>query len=311
MSKADVPILNGWARVGVLLGGISSERAVSLRSGEAIYRALQSQNIPVVKIDIKRPLSRTLREYPIQAAFLALHGKGGEDGTIQRELERRGIPYTGSSAKGSHQAFNKALTKTIFEKRGIPTPRWVLVSKKDFKKKLSRFSFPVFSKPLENGSSIGVRRVGTYEEFLKKARQIFGRESRLLVEEAISGREITVGIFKEKPLPVIELKTQHDFYDYKAKYTKGKTRYLIPAPLAPRIVRHVQRIALKAHRVLGLRDFSRVDVMLDKSGAPYVLEVNTIPGFTSLSLLPKAAQAAGISFEKLCLEILEMAKKRK
>jgi len=297
--------------IGVLLGGSSNERPVSLRSGEAIYQALLSQGFPVVKLDTRISLARLLRQQPIRAAFLALHGRGGEDGTIQRELEKRGIPYTGSSAAASLRAFDKQLTKSCFVRKGVPTPRSVLVTKKDCRKKLSRFPFPVFAKPLADGSSIGVYLVESYAEFLKNARRIFGREDRLLIEEKIFGREITVGILKERPLPVIELKPKRKFYDYKAKYTAGETEYLVPAPLAPRVAKKVQRIALSAHRALGLRDYSRVDMILDRQDVPQVLEVNTLPGFTSLSLLPKAARAAGLSFEKLCSEILRMAERRK
>ncbi len=293
------------------MGGTSNERPVSLRSGEAVYQALSSQGLPVVRIDTKYPLSSALKKHPIQTAFLALHGKGGEDGTIQRELEKRRIVYTGSSAAASLRAFDKNLTKNCFRRKGVPTPQSILVTKKDYRKKLAYFPFPVFTKPLADGSSIGIHLIESYAEFLKKAPKIFARESRILVEAKVYGREITVGILKERPLPVIELKPKRKFYDYKAKYTKGLTEYLVPAPIAPRLAKKAQAVAMKAHRALGLRDYSRVDMILDQKGVPQVLEVNTLPGFTSLSLLPKAAKAAGISFEKLCLEIVKMAERRK
>jgi D-alanine-D-alanine ligase len=301
---------NGKYRVGVILGGTSSERAVSLRSGTAIEEALQSQGIPAVKIDPKRDLSKELRRKPIRTAFLALHGKGGEDGRIQRCLEARRIPYTGSSAAASRRAFDKLAAKRVFERSKIPTPKWVAVTRKNFKTKLRNFSFPVFAKPVADGSSIGVHLVRSYEDFLKRAGKIFGRETRLLVEERILGREVTVGIFKDRALPVVELKPKGDFYDYHSKYTKGQTEYLVPAPLPQSLAKKAQALALKTHRALGLRDLSRVDIFLDRKNRPFVLEVNTIPGFTSLSLFPKAAREAGYSFGEICLEILKLAERR-
>lgn len=297
--------------VGVFLGGNSSERAISIKSGRAIYQALKSSGVRVQKIDPKKALKETLRKRRVQTAFLALHGKGGEDGTIQRELEKLKISYTGSSAHASKNAFNKFSAKRRFDRARITTPEWTVVTRQNFKRKLKDFPFPVFSKPLADGSSIGVNFLRDFDELLKREAELFTKEDRLLIEKRIEGKELTVGILGSKALPVIELKPKRAFYDYRAKYTSGQTRYCVPAPIKPALADRAQYLALKTHRALGLRDFSRVDMMCDKKGKLHVLEANTIPGFTELSLFPKAAQAVGISFEELCLKLLSYAEGRK
>jgi len=309
MSKANPE--NGTYRVGVLLGGRSNEREISLKSGHSIYEALKSLNLSVTKIDTRQPIGQTLKSRPIQTAFLALHGAGGEDGTIQRELDLLKIPYTGSSARQSAIAFNKDKAKKIFIAKGIPTPAWVVVTRKNYRRKLKNFPFPAFTKPVSSGSSIGITLVKNYAEFCLQNSRIFNREQKLLVEAKVTGREITVGVLKNRALPVIELQPKRPFFDYKAKYTSGQTRYVLPAPLSSKHRGEVQKLALRAHRVLGLRDFSRVDILLDEREKPFVLEVNAIPGFTDLSLFPKAAQAAGISFKSLCHQLLKLAERRK
>jgi D-alanine-D-alanine ligase len=296
--------------VGVLMGGVSSERAVSLRSGRAVYAALSKSGVRTVKIDPKRALDETLKKRPIDMAFLALHGKGGEDGSIQKELERRGIPFTGSCSRSSRRAFNKYRAKLIFGRLGIATPPWRAVRRSDYKRRLKDLRFPAFAKPFEDGSSIGIHRIDSYEAFIKKAKTVFGSHSGLLVEQAVIGRELTVGVLGEKTLPVIELRPNRTFYDYKAKYTAGETRYLCPAPIDEKTSRRARRLALKTHRALGLRDLSRIDMMMDKKGRLFVLEANTIPGFTELSLFPKAAGIVGMSFESLCRELLRLASRR-
>ncbi|MDD5084559.1 MAG: D-alanine--D-alanine ligase [Candidatus Omnitrophica bacterium] len=297
-------------RVGVLLGGDSSEREISVRSGRAIACALAGVGVDVVEIDTKSSPREEIRKHDIEIAFIALHGKGGEDGRIQKILEELGIPYTGSDAVSSEQAFDKGETKKIFMMKGVPTPNFCVVSKNDWQEKIQSLRFPVFVKPLRDGSSIGVFMVeepGGLEASLELE---FAKYSRLLIEERISGRELTVGILGEDALPVIELLPKRPFYDYEAKYTKGLTEYVVPARLGRYYGDLVREIALRAHRALALRDFSRVDIFLDSAGQPYVLEANSIPGFTETSLLPKAARASGIDFPNLCLTILDLCWRR-
>jgi D-alanine-D-alanine ligase len=294
-------------KIGVLLGGSSQEREISLRSGEAVFKALQSLKLNVVKIDPAHDLEKQLADQPIDLAFLVLHGTGGEDGTIQCRLDALGIPYTGSGSSASACAFDKFLTKMKLVANGIPTPTFALIDSQDALEVLERFRFPIFIKPLQEGSSIGVELIENLAEFKKKIPQAFQRYGKLLVEERIVGRELTVGILRHEALPVIELKPRRAFYDYEAKYTKGMTEYLVPAPLDPALSKKIQVLSLEVHDKLQLLDFSRVDLMLDQKNNPFVLEVNTIPGFTETSLLPKAAECVGIDFAGLCQAILESA----
>ena len=296
-------------RVGVFAGGASSERSVSLRSGRAVLEALSRSGASVISIDPRNPRKVRQSLSKINLAFLALHGKGGEDGTIQAELDQAGIPYVGSDAQGSRLAFNKVEAKKLFERSGIPTPEWRTVDKRTWRE-LENFPTPFFMKPVANGSSIGVFLVEDFAPAAEKIMQGLNRYGTLLVERKIEGREFTVGILGKRALPVIELKPKRKFYDYRAKYTPGMTEYLVPAPIPLAWKRRFQEVAVRVHEVLGLRDFSRVDLVADSEGQPFVLEANTIPGFTELSLLPKAAREAGISFEELCLKLVEMAWRR-
>jgi len=297
-------------RVGVFLGGKSSERAISLRSGKAVSEALTRSGVSVTQIDPKNWQRAQQAAARIDIAFLALHGRGGEDGTIQARLERAGIPYVGSDPRGSRQAFEKVRAKKAFEQEGIPTPPWLTFSRWDWRK-LEGFPTPFFVKPTADGSSIGVFLVEDFNQSAEKIRQATKHSPMLLAEELIIGREFSVGILGNRALPVVELRPKREFYDYHAKYTPGMTEYLVPAPISAAWRRRFHELALRVHRVLGLRDFSRVDMMADSKGEPFVLEANTIPGFTELSLLPKAAKEAGISFDELCIRLVEMAWRRR
>lgn len=297
-------------KIGVLYGGSSSERAISLKSGRAVLRALKQAGFSARWIDPKQVQKLAARLHTIDLAFIALHGKGGEDGTIQQYLEKKKIPYIGSGPAGSRRAFDKVLSKKIFLQSGIPTPSSLMIEGSNWKKRLSRFPVPFFVKPSCEGSSIGAFPVEDFRREAEKLRRHLNRFGRLLVEKKMEGREFTVGILGQKPLPVIELRPKRKFYDYKAKYTKGMTVYDVPAKIPAPLARKMQRMALKVHRSLGLRDFSRVDMMLDASGDIYVLEANSIPGFTEFSLLPKAAKEAGISFEQLCVQLVAWAYNR-
>ncbi|MCM8775906.1 MAG: D-alanine--D-alanine ligase [Candidatus Omnitrophica bacterium] len=297
-------------KIGVLLGGDSAERKISLRSGRAIRQALRRLGFCTVDVDPRKKDECRTRLRKVDLAFIALHGKGGEDGTIQRYLDNRRIPYVGSDAAGSARAFNKLKAKRIFQQNGVPTPEYTVITPSNWKEVLQDFPAPFFVKPLCDGSSIGVFPVEDLSESAENITDALKKYGELLVEKKIRGREFTVGILGFKALPVIELKPKRPFFDYCAKYTSGMTDYLIPAPIPTKLAVRLQKIALRAHRCLKLRDFSRVDMMADSENHPYVLEVNSIPGFTEMSLLPKAARAAGISFEQLCHRLVFQALQR-
>ncbi len=296
-----------FGRVGVFLGGKSCERPISLRSGKAVYQALKSAGLDVVMIDTANGFHSKIRRGSIDLAFLALHGNGGEDGTIQKILNRNQIPYAGSGPQASALAFDKSRAKRLFKRFQIPTPLYDVLTRKNWKQKLRKWNPPYVVKPVSEGSSIGVFFVDRKDRGDEKIQSSLKRYPRLLIEEKIEGREFTVGILGEKALPVIELKPTCKFYDYKAKYTKGLTKYLVPAPVSRDLTYRLQLIALRAHQALGLRDLSRVDFKVDSNNHPFVLEVNSIPGFTETSLLPKAASEAGLDFTQLCLMLLNMA----
>ncbi len=298
---------NKFGRVGVFLGGRSHERPISLKSGKAVFQALKNAGLDVVMIDTANGFHSKLKRKPIDLAFLALHGVGGEDGAIQKVLNRNRIPYVGSDPKSSASAFDKAQAKRLFLRLGIPTPQYDVLTRKNWKQKLKQWDPPYVIKPVNEGSSIGIFFVDRKGAEGRKVQSSLKRYSRLLIERKIDGREFTIGILGKKALPVIELKPKRKFYDYKAKYTKGMTEYLIPAPISQSLTAKLKAIALKAHQTLGLRDLSRVDFKVDSSGNPFVLEINSIPGFTETSLLPKAAKEVGLDFTGLCLNLLEMA----
>jgi len=302
-------------RIGVLMGGVSSERAISLKSGKAIVEALIRQGQEVIALDIKeddQAASETLiRESKIDLAFIALHGGLGEDGSIQALLERMGIAYTGSGVEASRLAYDKALAQEIFHNGGLRTPTYAVVvrgDETDIGALVGRLgSFPVVIKPACEGSSIGIGIVSDEKELRAALDEAWRYGDKVLVEKCIRGRELTVGIVEEKPLPVVEILPKTGFFDYEAKYTAGKTEYIVPALLPQGVTGELQQKAAAAHRLLGCSDFSRVDFMMDGQNRYYILEVNTVPGFTATSLLPKAAQQAGIGFGDLCLTIARLA----
>ncbi len=303
---------SNFGKVGVFLGGKSRERSISIRSGRAVYQALKQAGVDAVMIDTANGFRAQLNQRPIDLAFIALHGKGGEDGTIQRWLKRNQIPFIGSEARASASAFDKIKAKRLFLRAGILTPRYQVITRKNWRKAVAKWKPPYVVKPIEEGSSIGIFFVERLSrDVMKKINLGLNYYGELFLEEKIEGREFTVGILGERALPVVELKPKRAFYDYKAKYTKGLTDYLIPAPIPKRLHKQLQSIAVRAHRALGLRDFSRVDFKTDSKHRPYVLEVNSIPGFTDTSLLPKAARLAGYEFQDLCLALLQMARERK
>ncbi len=292
-------------------GGLSAERPISLRSGRAVTRALKRMGIAAFPIDPadRRTFSRKIHEADI--LFVALHGKGGEDGVLQKMLERKRILFTGSPSRACKKSFDKHISKAYFEKFKIPTPEYTILDKKNWRKLAEAFQTPYFAKPLDGGSSQGVFLVEDFRKSAEKLRQSVLKFGRILIEKRIVGRELTAGILGDLKLPVVEVKPSRPFYDYKAKYTTGMTVYEVPAKIPAKIAKRVQTIAYRVYQGLGLKGFSRIDVMLDRKNRPYVLEVNSIPGLTEFSLLPKAARAVGISFEELCMRVLLEAYRRK
>ena len=315
--------------IAVLMGGISTEREVSLRSGNAVAKALTEAGFNVSCIDVKDEKIEELDHMEIDVAFIALHGYFGEDGGVQELLESKGIPYTGSGINASKLAMDKLATKKCFIEAGLTTPDYITVTEfqefTEIQQEINNLGLPVVLKPTRNGSSIGIsiiKDIKNLQTGLEKAFE-FGYE--LLIEKYIKGRELTLGILDDKALPIIEIKTAVEFYNYDAKYKDNRTEYLIVKTtsgndkntvedflnntgyLSPSLYNEAQELALNAHKVLGCRGFSRVDMLLDNIGKFYLLEVNTIPGFTEKSLLPKAAKAAGMSFSSLCKKIAELA----
>jgi D-alanine-D-alanine ligase len=291
--------------VGVLMGGKSSERAISLKSGAAVLEALQRKGYDTVPLDAAKDLVSLLRKHKVDVAFVCLHGKTGEDGTIQGFLEIMGVPYTGSGVKASAVAMDKVMTKKLLRFHKIPTPEFVVVDGST--RGHGVLPLPVVVKPSEEGSTIGVTRVDKKKALKEAVQRALQFSDHVLVERYIEGRELTVGILDEEALPVVEVRPTSGFYDYDAKYSSAETEYLVPAPIPKRLARKVQELALLVHRLLGCAGVTRVDLILGKALHPYVLEVNTIPGMTATSLLPKAAQAAGIPFDDLVERILRSA----
>lgn len=288
-------------KIAVLMGGFSKEREVSLRSGAAVARGLRQAGYDVVEIDITSPDINIPDN--IQAAFIALHGEFGEDGGVQERLESTGIPYTGSGPEASRLAFDKVLSKRAMSVAGIPTPQYEVLTAGGVR----RMDLPVVVKPPRQGSSFGVHRVFNEEEWDAALSEALTYNGEAMVEEYIPGRELTVGIVGDEALPVVEIRAPDSNYDYRAKYTSGVTEYLAPAPLPAETEQRCRTLALETFKVLGGRGLGRVDFRMRDDGALFVLELNTIPGFTETSLLPKAASAAGIPFVDLCRRILELA----
>jgi D-alanine-D-alanine ligase len=287
-------------RLAVLKGGPSAEREVSLRTGAAAAEALREAGYDVSEVVVDD--ENFVVPAGTDLAFLALHGTFGEDGQVQDILNARGIPFTGASADISRITIDKEKTKEKFRQCGVPTPRGQLVHRLDEVKVL----LPVFIKPNSQGSSVGSRSATTPEELAAAISDALKFDSAVQVEQLINGRELTVGVLGDQVLPIIEIHPLDGFYDYTNKYTKGRTEYFCPAPLSPELTVLIQKYALAAHRSVGNTIYSRVDFLLE-GDLPYCLEINTIPGMTATSLLPKAAAAVGITFPELCRRIVELS----
>ena len=295
-------------KITVMLGGLSAEREVSLRSGASVAAALRTLGHDVVELDPREPGWKL--PPGTQVVFLALHGTYGEDGTVQEELEKLAVPYTGCDVFASRIGFDKALTKQRCVAAGVPTARsFVLESAKT--PWPMGWNPPMVIKPVRQGSSVGLQFVERVEEWPAALTESLRHDSQVLVEEKIIGRECTVGILDDKPLPIVEVRPKSGVYDYRTKYSVGATEYFCPAPFDAATTERVQAAGLAAFKAIGGRDYSRVDVMVRANGDPVVLEVNTLPGMTETSLLPKAAAAAGIGYAELCQRMVELVLKRK
>src|SRR4030042_3634137 len=287
-------------KIGVMVGGLSREREISLKTGKSILKALTEKEYTVFPIDVGKDIAQTLIQEKIECAFLALHGRLGEDGTIQGMLELMRIPYTGSGVLASGLAMHKIMAKKILICDKIPTPSFEVFRREDVEKdplKAVLLPFPFVVKPAREGSTIGVSIVRKEGEFVRALKEAFKYDEEILVEEFMKGKEITVGILGDIPLPVIEIVPKSGFYNYHSKYAKGETEYIIPARVPREKYLYAQQVSIGAFRALGCAGCARVDLMTDGEGNPFVIDVNTMPGMTETSLLPQAASYAGISFE--------------
>jgi len=296
-----------FGKVAVLFGGTSAEREVSLKSGQAVLNALQSVGVDAIAFDPKDQPLWQLKELNIERVFIALHGRGGEDGTIQGALEFMGIPYTGSDVLGSALAMDKVRCKHLFKAMGLSTSPYTVVDSRyefDSQAIINEFG-KVMVKPSHEGSSIGMAEASSAEQLDAALNAAFKFDSQVLVEQWITGREFTVAVLGQDVQPVIEMTTPNGFYDYQAKYQSTTTQYHCPADLSAQETELLQDMALKAFDLVGASGCGRVDAMRDQQGNFYLLEVNTVPGMTEKSLVPMAAKANGASFEQLVVRILE------
>jgi len=293
-------------KVAVLMGGSSAERNISLQSGAAVLDSLKRNNIDAYGVDMDRNVARILMEDNFQRAFIMLHGRGGEDGTVQGLLEIMQIPYTGSGVMASALAMDKLRTKQIWQAAGLPTPVYTaLDTERDCEQALQSIGLPMIIKPVLEGSSIGMSKVEQADELVhawQKASQCGGS---VIAEEWVTGKEYTAAILDNQALPMIHLKTPHKFYDYDAKYEARDTQYICPCNIAEKDELILAELVMRAFKAVGASGWGRVDFIVDNEGQPWLIEVNTVPGMTGHSLVPMAAKQAGIDFDELVLKILE------
>ncbi len=297
-------------RIGVLLGGLGSEREISLQTGEAVAKALADRGHDVTRIYVDRDLDRVLRQNPIDVAFIALHGPYGEDGCVQGMLELMGIPYTGSGVLASALAMDKLKSKELFRLYNVPTPPYYLVDRDrtgELEEIHGSFGFPVFVKPRRAGSSVGAGKASDMGELRARVDDAAQFDRSVLVERFVGGREVTVGLLDGRALGALEIVAKGSFYDYRSKYQSGQSDYHFPARLSPTRYKGVLNIAERAAACLGVTGAARVDMLVTEGENEYVLEVNTLPGMTPTSLLPRFAAGAGHDFGGLCEAILERA----
>lgn len=303
-------------RIGVLMGGWSSEREISLKSGLNVTASLHRLGHIVSAIDVTRNLPEQLRQASVDVAFIVLHGRPGEDGEVQGLLELLGIPYTGSGVEASAIGIDKVVTKQLFQVAGVPTPAWVSIRRPDdlsagLDAARTTLGFPMIVKPRYEGSSVGMAIIRSPDQLLPAVTAVRDKFGDLLLEKFVTGMIATVGILGEQALPILELAPKNqEFYDFKAKYSKGETEFIIPARLEKTVTERIQRLALLAHDTIGAEGFSRIDLMVANGNTPYFLEVNTIPGMTDISDLPAEAAQIGISYDQLVETILKSARRR-
>ena len=297
-------------KIGVLMGGLSSEREVSLNTGNAILKALLGKGYNAVGVDVGKDAAEQIRAAGVEIAFNGLHGKLGEDGAIQGLLEVIGIPCTGSGILASAMGMNKIVSKTIFKSFGLNVGPFVVVAKgtrKDAAAAAASIGYPLVVKPSAEGSSVGVTLVHAVTEFDAAVKRAFSYDREILIEKYIRGMEVQVGVLGDRALGAIEIVPKNEIYDYDAKYTEGGSQHFFPARIPPAVYQGVLDAGLLAHRALGCQGYSRVDFIIDNDGVPFILEVNTLPGMTATSLLPDIARGVGIAFPDLVEEILRLA----
>ena len=295
-----------FGKVAVLLGGCSAEREISLLSGAAVHKALRTRGIDAHRIDAADDLVATLQSGTFDRAWIALHGRGGEDGSVQGLLELLDIPYTGSGIKGSAISMDKLRTKQLIAGAGLGTPEYRLVTgSQDFSATIDALGLPLMIKPVAEGSSIGLVRVTRADELATAYTTAAQYDCEVLAERWVSGSEYTVGVLQGEALPLVRIDAANTFYDYEAKYFSDQTHYVCPCKVSPECEREWQEMALRAFSAVGASGWGRVDFMLGETGEPLLLEVNTVPGMTAHSLVPMAAKAAGIDFAELVWRILE------
>lgn len=309
-------------KIAVLMGGRSLERDVSLKSGHRVYEALREKGFDVTKLDVDEHLVSNLKANPVDLVYIALHGKYGEDGTVQELLEIMKIPYTGPGVYASTVSFDKALSKEIFQRKDIPTPDYFTLTAGSFREMgaagvlddiVESLGLPVVVKPAGQGSALGIKIAHSKEELPGALIGALSYDDKVILEKYIKGAEVSVSVLGDETpeaLPVIEISTSKEFFDFESMYSMGQTEYFIPARLPEELIREVQDIAIRAHKVLDCRDVTRIDIKVSEEGRPYVLELNSCPGMTETSLLPMAAAAKGIEFADLVEMLVGFALKR-
>ena len=297
---------NNFGKVAVLLGGTSNEREISLQSGNAVLAALNSMNIDAHPIDPVFYDLNDLKENFFNRAFICLHGKDGEDGKVQGILDEMSIPYTGSGTSASAKGMDKLISKSIWRDNNLGTPEFLRVEgRDDYEKIINTLNLPFFIKPANSGSSIGINKVNSENEFIRAFEEAIIIDNNVIAEKMVVGREYTLPIVGQRILPVIEIQTMTEFYDYAAKYKGDDTKFICPTDLSSNIIEEANKISLRAFNLLGCKGWGRVDFIIDTNNNFFIIEINTIPGMTSHSLVPLSAKNAGISFEELTLKILE------